>query len=626
VILGTAGHIDHGKTALVRALTGVDTDRLPEEKRRGITIELGFAPLELEGVGTIGVVDVPGHEAFVRTMLAGATGVDLALVVIAADEGIMPQSREHVSILSLLGVRAGVIALSKSDLADPDWMQLVEEDVRTLMTGSDLAGAEIVRCSAKTGAGIPELRAALIRAAQSVPARSANDLFRMPLDRAFSVKGTGTVVTGTVWSGRVRPDDAVVLLPAGRSARVRGVESHGRARSEATSGERTAVALAGIDRAEIEPRGTMLVTEGEPWVTSRLLRADVALLEGAPVLGPRTRVRFHLGTAELGARLIAVGAPVTPGRRVPVRISLDSPVAARAGDRFVLRSAAPAATIGGGVITDPAPPLRRVKPWPSSGADAAQRLEWILAEVAGKGVAYRSLSARLGLRPNDVDAFVASLKRVVRAGERLFPKAAADAASKEIVRAVNTAHRERPLDPGAPIQSIRAKVGIAPELLEHLVASLVAAGTVTQRDGFVANAGWNAGAAAAEDKRIKAVLEELVRAGRTPPSVDEMAASHGPDVAAVLKLLGRRGEVVQVATDRYFSTQAVAELTGVVTSALAGGGALTTSELREKTGLTRKFVIPFLEFCDRIGVTARRGDVRVLGTPQRTAPGVEKGE
>jgi selenocysteine-specific elongation factor len=612
VILGTAGHIDHGKTTLVRALTGVDTDRLPEEKRRGITIELGFAPLEIEGVGTIGIVDVPGHEAFVRTMLAGATGVDLALVVIAADEGIMPQTREHLAILSLLGVRAGVIALTKSDLAEPDWMQLVEEEVRALTAGGPLAESEIVRCSATTGAGIPELRAALKRAALSVPARSSDDLFRMPLDRAFSVKGTGTVVTGTIWSGRVRAEDSVILLPGGLEARVRGVESHGKPVHEATSGARTAVALGGIDRAAIEPRGTVLALAGDRWVASRLLRADVALLEGAPTLGPRTRVRFHLGTAEVGARLVAMGAPVAPGARVPVRISLDSPIAARAGDRFVLRSASPTATIGGGVITDPTPPTRRVKPWASSGADAATRLEWMLGEAAGKGIAIASLAIRIGLRPVEIDAFVAGVKRKVVAGGRVFAKAAADAAAKEILGAVNATHREYPLDPGATIQSVRTKVGAAPDLVDFLLASLVAERAITVANGYAAKAGWNPGAAAAEEKRMSAVREALEKGGQAPPSVDELVASYGADVGAILKLLTRRGEAVQVVSDRFYSPSAVAQLTETVRQALGGGASLTTSELREKTGLTRKYLIPILEHFDRTGVTVRRGDVRFL--------------
>ncbi|HEX2777931.1 MAG TPA: selenocysteine-specific translation elongation factor, partial [Gemmatimonadaceae bacterium] len=311
MILGTAGHIDHGKTTLVRALTGVDTDRLPEEKKRGITIELGFAPLELPGVGTLGVVDVPGHEAFVRTMLAGATGVDLALLVIAADEGIMPQTREHLAILSLLAVRGGVVALTKCDLVEDEWLALVTEDVRSALAGSPLANAAIVPVSATTGAGLDALRAALVEAARRLPARDPDDLFRMPVDRSFSVKGTGTVVTGTVWSGSLAADATVRIMPDGRVARVRGVQSHGASASRALPGRRVALSLAGVERDEAG-RGSWIVAD-EGWVASTVLRADVALLEDAAPLGPRTRVRLHLGTQDVGARVVAAGGPLGPG-------------------------------------------------------------------------------------------------------------------------------------------------------------------------------------------------------------------------------------------------------------------------------------------------------------------------
>jgi selenocysteine-specific elongation factor len=621
VILGTAGHIDHGKTTLVRALTGVDTDRLPEEKRRGITIELGFAPLDIEGVGTIGIVDVPGHEAFVRTMLAGATGVDLALIVIAADEGVMPQTREHLAILGLLGVRAAVIALTKADLAEPDWMSMVEDEVRVLVQDGPLAGAEIVRCSATTGVGIPELRAALKRAALSVPARSGDDLFSLPLDRAFSVKGTGTVVTGTIWSGTVRLEDPLVVMPGGLAARVRGVESHGRQVGEAKSGTRAALALGGIDRDAIEPRGTVLTHAGDPWLASRSLRADVALLDGAPTLGPRTRVRFHLGTAEIGARLVAVGTPVAPGARLPVRISLDAPIAARAGDRFVLRAASPAATIGGGVITDPTPPTRRLKPWPSPGADAQKRLAWMLEEAAGKGVAIAALPIRLGVRPAEVESVVASARQKVVVGARLFARSAASAAEKEILALVGKAHRENPLEPGAAIHVIRAKVGASTELIDHLIEKLSREASVTSRDGYVAKAGWSAGGAEVEEKRLASVRDVLDRSGHAPPSVDELAALHGKDVVAILRLLARRGQAIQVASDRYFSATAMAELTIKVQEALAGGTSLTASQLRENTGLTRKFLIPLLEYFDRTGLTERRGDLRFLSKAKSPAAG-----
>lgn len=303
MILGTAGHIDHGKTALVRALTGVDTDRLPEEQRRGITIELGFAPLVLPGVGTIGVVDVPGHEAFVRTMLAGASGIDLALLVVAADEGVMPQTREHLAILGLLGIPTGVVALTKVDLVDADWLALVRDDVAAAVAGSPLEQAAQVPVSVVTGVGLDELRRAIAAAAASAPHRPVDDLFRLPVDRAFTVRGTGTVVTGTVWSGQLRKDDTVRILPGGHRARVRGLQTHGRSVDVAEPGSRLAVNLGGVDVADVL-RGSTLVTDGA-WEPVDVVRADVAFLGGVTIPGPRSRVQLHLGTRDVAARVVA---------------------------------------------------------------------------------------------------------------------------------------------------------------------------------------------------------------------------------------------------------------------------------------------------------------------------------
>ncbi len=611
MILGTAGHIDHGKTALVRALTGVDTDRLPEEKQRGITIELGFAPLELEGVGTVGVVDVPGHEAFVRTMLAGATGVDLALLVIAADEGVMPQTREHVAILQLLGVRAGVVALTKSDLVEGDWLDLVEADVRELLADGVLAGAPIVRCSARTGSGLDVLRAALTAAARQVPGRDAGDLFRMPIDRSFTVKGTGTVVTGTVWSGTVAVDDTVTVRPGGITARVRGIQTHGAARRTVGSGERAAIALGGVDRHALAARGSFLVRERDPWNETTLLRADVSLLDGAGVLGPRTRVRFHLGTADVGGRVVASGGPVAAGAVVPVRISLDQPVVARAGDRFVLRRSSPAATIGGGIVTDAAPAHRRAKPFPFAGADAEQRLTWMLAEAAGQGVPTAALPVRLGVAPRDVTTLLSAVA-AVGLGDRAFAGAVLAGVADRVVAAIEGHHAAHPLDSGAPLNAVRDAVRVAGVAVDEVVRQLVAEGRIELRGAVAALTGWAPATSTADAAKLQRVADALRAAGRRPPSVSELTAELGPDTPAVLKLLADRGEVVAVASDRYYAREAVASIAAEVAAALAGGVERTTSELREVTGLTRKYIIPILEHFDSIGLTARRGDMRRL--------------
>lgn len=613
MIVGTAGHIDHGKTTLVRALTGVDTDRLPEEKRRGITIELGFAPLALEGLATVGVVDVPGHEAFVRTMVAGATGIDLALLVVAADEGVRPQTREHLAILSLLGVQRGVVALTKRDLVDEEWLALVEEDVRAQAAGGPLAGAPIVAVSATTGEGIPALRDELARALRELPARADEDLFRMPVDRAFTVKGTGTVVTGTVWSGTLRRDGSVRVLPAGQPARVRGLHNHGAAVAAVGPGSRAAVALADVTVADVE-RGAVLVSD-PAWEPTRLLRADVSMLLDAPQpLGPRTRVRLHLGTSEVGARVVSAGGAIGAGETKPARLVLDEPVVARAGDRFVLRSASPVTTVGGGTVTDPLPQHRRARPLLSEQLSPADRLRAFLAEAGTQGVARTQLPLRLGVRSGALAALVheAELDGAVGIGDRMYDRRSFHSAESRLDALVAAHHERLPLEPGASLQSLRAQLAVPPVLADAVVAARVAARTVEVEGGVIRKFGWSPTPSSDQARIMDAVAAELERADREPPSVSEMVVHHGPAVPALLKLLERAGRVVAVEVDRYYAAAAVSELVGLLRRNMEPGREYGPSELREILGVSRKYLIPFLEYCDRAGVTDRRVNGRIV--------------
>jgi selenocysteine-specific elongation factor len=611
VIIGTAGHIDHGKTALVRALTGVDTDRLPEEKKRGITIELGFAPLALQSgpfTGTLGVVDVPGHDAFVRTMLAGATGVDLALLVIAADEGVMPQTREHLAILTLLGVRGGVVALTKCDLVETEWLTLVTDDVRKLLIGSALEGAPLVPCSALTGAGLDTLRAAIATAAAAVPLRDAADLTRMPLDRAFTVKGTGTVVTGTLWSGSIEREASLRIFPGGTVARVRSLESHGAMVTRALPGTRVAVALAGVDRDGVS-HGGLLVSADAEWKASDVLRADVALLDDAPSLGPRTRVRLHLGTVDAGARVVSVAPRVAPGATTAVRIALDEPIVARAGDRFVLRASSPAETIGGGMITDPAPSARRVKPWPKTGATLMERLTWIAEEAGRRGIAVGELPVRAGVAPSAIAALVASTRAVLRIGDRIFAVSAHDRAGDELAKLVRAWHNAHPLEAGLPLQHAREKLHADDTLFERVVADLAARRKIELRGAVLTRTGWKA-ATGADAAKLAEIATALAAGGVSPLSVDELADQFGKETPALLRVLERDGRAVAVAPDRYYSSAAVQSLLERLKELTADGAPRTASQVRELLGLSRKYVIPLLEYCDRIGVSVRDGDFR----------------
>ena len=619
MILGTAGHVDHGKTALVRALTGVDTDRLPEEKRRGITIELGFAPLELEGVGTLGIVDVPGHEAFVRTMLAGASGIDLAMLVIAADEGVMPQTREHLTILELLGVLAGVVALTKSDLVDDDWITLVTADVQALLANTSLDGAPIVVVSAHTGSGLDALRAALRRAAAAAPVRDLTDIPRLPVDRAFSVKGIGTVVTGTLWSGSLAVDDAVELYAPslgaqGRGpvrARVRSIETHGIARPVAAPGLRTALALGGVDRDEI-PHGSTLVRSDDAWTESTTLRADVALLSGARAVGPRTKLRLHLGTIEIGARIVAVDGPVAAGTTVPVRLVLDAPIIARAGDRFVLRASSPGATIGGGVITDPAPIARRAKAWSRAGASIATRLQWIVEEAGRAGLATRLLPVRLGVPPDAVTALLKKTRVATVIGDRLFDAPLIKHCAAALQALVRGHHASHPDETGLSIDRARTALGGHVTLFDHLLADAAANGKIVVRGACLARPDHTPSNAAEERTRLSALEAELSEAGETPPDVTALTARFGADTLRLLRMLAREGRATEVASDLFYATAAVRRQLDRLEAELPEKIAVTASQVRVTLGLSRKYVIPFLEYCDRRGISVRKGDLRVF--------------
>ncbi|MEN9791868.1 MAG: selenocysteine-specific translation elongation factor [Gemmatimonadota bacterium] len=604
MIIGTAGHIDHGKTALVRALTGVETDRLPEEQRRGITIALGFAPLVLEGIGTVGMVDVPGHEGFVRTMLAGASGIDLALLVIDAAEGVRPQTREHLAILSLLGIRGGVVALSKADLIDAGLRALAIDEVRGTLAGSVLEGAPVLPVSAHTGEGLDALRAALAAVCATVPGRGGEDPWRLPIDRVFSVAGAGTVVTGTGWSGVLRREAAVRILPGAHAARVRGLESHGAKVDAIQPGHRVAVALAGIDREEI-PVGATLVRADDPWETSQILRADLTLLTDAQRLGPRTRVRFHLGTVECGARVIAAGGEVIAGATRTVRLVLDSPVLARGGDRFVLRGGSPFGTIGGGVVSDAIPISRRARPWPAPEATLAVRLGWMLDESSAAGLDLPTVPQRLGIRPAQLERLVKELAKVTRIGDRLIRNERLERLRQRLVTRLARAHQEHPLAPGLDRQEARQLLSVQPAIADEVIRRaeraqmIVIEGATLRLPGF--SAGADAGARSAKDE----VAERLRSAGVEPPSVAELKAQWGHEVVALLKLLQKEGQVVQVGLEWWFAHEAVVTLLARLATHVRPEVTYSPSELREALGVTRKWLIPFLEWCDARGISRR---------------------
>ncbi len=608
MIIGTAGHIDHGKTALVKALTGVDTDRLPEEKRRGITVELGFAPIDLGGIAA-SVIDVPGHEAFVKAMVAGAAGVDVALLVIAGDEGIMPQTRDHLAILDLLEIPSLVVALTKSDVVDAEWLSLVRDEVASLLAGSRWRSAPIIPCSAVNHSGLDELRDALRAAVPASERGSAEDIFRLPVDRCFTLKGTGTVVTGTVWSGNLASESTVTILPAGRTARVRRLHRHGSGVESIGPGDRAAIALSGIEVSDIE-RGFTLVTSAN-WEATSVLDTRVVLLDAEQVhIGARSSVRLHLAGADVGATLIFA----EDGRFA--RIKLDAPIAARGGDRFVLRLPAPVGTIGGGIVLDPHPRRNSVgsaaRSFESADPrDASARFLCLLDASADRGLAIESLPVRVGVAPELVPAMLRGASCAV-AGERCFSSAALAATRDLVLAALRKAETTFPLERGVQLESVSHSVGADHQLVRLAIAGLEVSGAVEVAGSVVRRAGWIPRLSPADAATVSLLVHAICFGGSEPPSAGELGEKYGGAVPGLLRYLEREGRVVQVGADRFYARNAVDELIEKLRKNLEMGAEYGPSQLRDLLGFSRKYLIPFLEYCDRAGVTERKGEFRSL--------------
>ena len=637
LILGTAGHIDHGKTALVRALTGVDTDRLPEEKRRGITIELGFAELVL-GDYRLGIVDVPGHERFVRNMLAGATGMDVALLVVAADDSVKPQTREHLEILRLLALEAGVVAITKCDLVEEEWIGLVEEEVRELVAGTFLAGAPIVRTSTVTGRGIDALRAHLEAAAERAAACGRTERiqapFRMAIDRAFSIAGYGTVVTGSVSSGRAAVGDTLVIEPGGRRVRVRGLQNHERTVDEVHRGQRAAINLVGIHHEEIR-RGHELASPGH-LVPSRLLTVWLQLLASAPrPLKARARVRVHVGTAELtGTVALLDREKLTPGEAAPVQLFLSEPAAAIWGQPLVIRSESPVVTVGGGRVLDPnAAKLRRPDPTerellddlasddPLRRASAALYFAGLrawdprdLARTAGiddTDAIYRQLRDR-----GEVREIAVSPTRTVRLHRLVVQRL-----KERIASALRRLHQQNPL------RSFQDRARLAGRfrylgdgaLLDTLLAEMAADGRIRLGDRGVALAGEGPKLSQNERRLLDELIERYRQAGIQSPTVAECqraATKNQQSVPQLIALAAAEGALVEVAPGYYLHAEVDQRLQEAVRSKLADGRGATLSEIREVLNTTRKYAVPYCEYLDRIGLTERRGDLRYLAAAE----------
>jgi selenocysteine-specific elongation factor len=629
VIVGTAGHIDHGKSSLVEALTGTHPDRLEEEKRRGITLDLGFAFLELEGV-RLGLVDVPGHERFVRNMLAGAGGIDLVLLVIAADEGIKPQTREHFEICRLLGIPRGIVTITKCDLVDADSLGLLRLEIEEFVRGSFLKSAPILPVSARSGEGLDELKDALRRAAQGAAAKDATRHFRLPIDRSFAMKGFGTVVTGTLISGAVKVEDEVELHPARKRLRVRGLHSGGKQIQRAVAGQRTAVNLAGIEHEEIT-RGMVLAPAGLFEATQQV-DARVALLASAPPLKNRARVHFHQGTAEAIAEVILLNdgdAELAAGGSAFAQLRLDKPLLLLPGDRFILRRYSPVVTIGGGTVLDSGAPRHKRKDAAVAPLLAVlehgsrEEILGALVEAAPRGLMLAEIVARTGWIESETRTMaekLAAAKRVRILGSApivVAPARAVTDCAAAVRKAVETFHRANPLLPGIPKQELRGKAGRARgEIFEAALGDLVAARALVAAGDLVSQAGREI-TLSIEEARAKELIErEFESAGLTVPGFASVLAKLPVDAARaqkILQILLREKALVKISADLVFHRNTLQRLRELLAKYRKERGTrLPITVFKELTGITRKYAIPLLEHLDREQVTRRAGDERVI--------------
>ncbi len=633
-IVGTAGHIDHGKTSLVKALTGTDADRLPEEKRRGITVDIGFAEMSV-GNTHFGFVDVPGHERFVKNMLAGASGIDLVILVIAADDGVMPQTREHFDISRLLNVRSGIIAITKCDLVDLETLELAKLEAADMVENSFLEASPIIAVSSQTGEGIDSIRDALSQAASTLKARPNDRVMRLPIDRSFSMKGFGAVVTGTLTSGSIQEGGELELLPCSQKVRVRGLQTHGKSVTSAHTGQRVAVNLASVDHNEIE-RGMVLV-EAATLMPTQIVDAEIEVLPGSPrPLRSRQRVRFHIGTAEVLARVLVLNetGEIAPGGRDLVQLTMEKPIVAIPGERFIIRRYSPQMTIGGGVIIDNLASKRRRKDIPQVRgflndllrADADSTIELFINSSLAAGSTFADLQARTGLsRP----ALTAAIESAITAGTandaagRYISTTAFNELKKSATDAVEAFHKQQPLAKGITRETLReATFAYVPnEILQAVIASLESAKKITTTGDTIKIAKYEKILSPGETSVSEKMRTVFKGRGLEVPKLEEAINESiaGTSISAMhartlVQVFLDSGEIVKVTDEFYFSGEAISELTAKLKKYADNSNdrLVDVSAFKELAGISRKYAIPLLEYFDRQKVTVRSGDKRLI--------------
>jgi selenocysteine-specific elongation factor len=626
VIVGTAGHIDHGKTSLVKALTGIDADRLEEEKRRGITIDIGFAHLELPAPNgetlRLGFVDVPGHERFVRNMLAGVGGIDLVMLVIAADEGIKPQTREHFDICRLLAVHRGITVLTKSDAVDRETLEVVRLEVEDFLRGSflDPASSPIVAASSLTGAGLEEVKKVLAKVAAEVTTRDSTALARLPVDRVFTMKGFGTVVTGTLVSGTIRKEEELEVFPTGKRVRVRGVQVHGSSAGQAIAGQRTALNLAGVSTEDLA-RGMTLASPSTYQCTARV-DALLSLLPGAKPLKQGARVHFHAYTMETIAEARLYGTKqLKPGEEAYAQLRLASHTLLLPGDRFIVRQFSPVITIGGGIVLDAVPPTRKRSP-----ADAIEFLsvlrqaspqEALFARVAIRGFAglpLQDLPTAMNLRPSDAAKF-ANPSTLVERNQVLISASALAAAGANVIGTVRAFHDANPLVPGVSKEELRDRLDLGPEVFDSVLAELVERRLLELAGELVRLPGRGVVMKDEEAASKKIIEQAFASAGLKVPSLREVLAGLKVDklrAQKIVTLLLRDKILIKISDELVFHQSALTDLRQKIAALKSTTPRIDVARFKDMTGVSRKYAIPLLEYLDRERVTKRVGDERLI--------------
>ena len=629
-IIGTAGHVDHGKTALIKAITGIDTDRLKEEKERGISIELGFASLALPDGRTFGIVDVPGHERFIRNMVSGASGIDMVIMVIAADEGVMPQTREHLHICSLLGIEKGLVALTKADMVADEWLDLVKDDVREFLKGTFLEASPVMPVSSITGAGIEELLDALGRVASDIEGEADAGIFRLPVDRVFTMKGFGTVVTGTLISGDIKLGEDVEILPPGVTAKVRGIQIHNQSATIAEAGQRTAINLQGVEKDTIV-RGDILA---RPRTLKPSIRLDVCmeyLSNNNRRLKNRNLVRFHVGTNEVIGRIMLLDRDdAEPGAKASAQVVLESPIVAMARDRFVIRSYSPVTTIGGGMIVDPLPKKHKRKSDRVNheidilhdGSDT-ERATIIIERSGIEGIGIAELEMRTGIHQSilkDILGTLSSRKQVVVVDadeSRIVSSSIYQNLQDRILLEMRAYHERYPLKEGISKEELRNTAGqfARQRLFNMAVRELEKRGEiVVERENIRLSAHRVDLKGELEDLRSN-IAHTYMDAGLTPPTIKELMekfAGQRSLAESVINVMLKEGSLIKINEDLYFHKEVLARLREDYKALLVRDGKATPASMKELTGLSRKFIIPLMEYFDITKLTIRAGDHRIL--------------